>query len=131
MDTEAKGQVGGLECDGAARRDLAARSRKWVCQTCGRSNAEILAEHADGVEGKEERVPEELKLAYREDLAPKREESAQTATSPVAQRPDAQLRTAPPRRLARSSQDAWLDKAIYIVTALLVFFILRKLLSFV
>jgi ubiquitin-conjugating enzyme E2 J1 len=107
-----------------------------MCGTCGKSNADILAENAaEGVERKEESVPEELKLAYREELtAPKKthEEPAQTAASAVVQRPEAQVRrTARPRRQVRPSQDAWLDKAIYIITALLAFFILRKLLSFV
>ncbi|KZF26550.1 UBC-like protein, partial [Xylona heveae TC161] len=32
MDSDPKGQVGGLECDDAARRRMANESRKWACR---------------------------------------------------------------------------------------------------
>lgn len=79
MDTDAKGQVGGIDSTEAARKKMAGESGAYRCAACGgRSNAEImrereeLAREAEG-EGKqeeeEEAVPEELRLAYREDLA--------------------------------------------------------------
>ncbi|EAW14499.1 ubiquitin-conjugating enzyme E2 [Aspergillus clavatus NRRL 1] len=46
MDAEAKGQVGGLDAPEEVRRELAGRSRGWVCEVCEgrRSNEEVLRE---------------------------------------------------------------------------------------
>jgi len=72
MDSEAKGQVGGIEASGEARRRLAGESGGWRCRGCGgRSNGEIMREReeaARGAEQVEENVPEELKLGYRDEL---------------------------------------------------------------
>ncbi|KAF9630346.1 putative ubiquitin-conjugating enzyme e2 j1 protein [Lasiodiplodia theobromae] len=94
MDTDAKGQVGGIDSTEVARRKMAAESGAFRCAACGgRSNAEImrereeLAREAEG-EGKqeEEAVPEELRLAYREDLAKEdgEGEKAQASSSAAA-----------------------------------------------
>lgn len=81
MDSEAKGQVGGLECDRGVRERMAGESAGWRCGVCGRSNAEIMREAEEACaetegegEKKEEDVPEELRLAYREDLGEKKEQ---------------------------------------------------------
>lgn len=78
LDTPAAGQLGGLDMGKQAREKLAGQSRAWRCTECGRSNEAILAEAEEasnaletggakeGAEG--EKVPEELKLGYREDL---------------------------------------------------------------
>ncbi|CUS15508.1 unnamed protein product [Tuber aestivum] len=43
METEAKGQVGGIECDEETRRGIAKEAGEWRCGACGgRSNGEIL-----------------------------------------------------------------------------------------
>lgn len=76
MDTDAKGQVGGIECNEAARKRMAGESAGFRCPSCGKINAEIMREReeaaksmeAGGEKMKEEVVPEELRLAYREDL---------------------------------------------------------------
>ncbi|KAI9711805.1 MAG: hypothetical protein M1820_001950 [Bogoriella megaspora] len=75
MDTGAKGQLGGLDASEGMRRKLAGESTGWRCTGCGRTNGEIMREREEvcremeGEEGKEEeKVPEELKLAYREEL---------------------------------------------------------------
>ncbi|KAF8420988.1 ubiquitin-conjugating enzyme/RWD-like protein [Tirmania nivea] len=83
MDSEVGGQVGGLECSAEGRRELAAGSRVWRCRECegGLTNEEVLERErsrwvemgrdgkGDEGEGEEaEKVPEELRLAYREDL---------------------------------------------------------------
>lgn len=77
LETPAAGQVGGLDTSDATRAQLAEQSRGWSCQGCGKSNEEILAEtaeaakklEAEGRAKKEDEVPEELKLGYREDLS--------------------------------------------------------------
>lgn len=77
MDTDAKGQLGGIECSRDAREKMARDSGKWTCAACGKSNAEIIEERGEAVkqleetEGKkrkEEVVPQELRLAYRDEL---------------------------------------------------------------
>lgn len=109
MDVEARGQVGGLDADEATRKDLASRSGAYTCASCGKSNRAImeeqmqaLAEKGDDVKEEEEKVPEELKLAYREDLGKKEDvegktnkllelkkelQALQAADEPVAQPP--------------------------------------------
>lgn len=85
MDTDAKGQVGGLECSESARRKMADESRRWRCAGCGKTNEEIIAESEEEVKRlgeatkREEVVPEELRLAYREDLG-KEEDGAMSAS---------------------------------------------------
>lgn len=76
MDTDAKGQLGGIECGKEVRRRMAGESGPWRCAVCGKSNGEILKEReemaklVEGKDGKrkEESVPEELRLAYRDEL---------------------------------------------------------------
>jgi ubiquitin-conjugating enzyme E2 J1 len=76
MDTDAKGQLGGIECSPPIRKRMAGESGAFRCAVCGRSNAEIIKEREEAAalieakEGKkkEEEVPEELRLAYRDEL---------------------------------------------------------------
>ncbi|KAF2126966.1 UBC-like protein [Dothidotthia symphoricarpi CBS 119687] len=76
MDTDAKGQLGGIECTKDARERMAKDSAVWQCAACGKNNADIIKDTDDLVkeieerEGKrkEEEVPEELRLAYRDQL---------------------------------------------------------------
>ncbi|KAJ8111238.1 hypothetical protein OPT61_g6124 [Boeremia exigua] len=91
MDTDAKGQLGGIECSKDARERMARESGKWTCASCGKSNAEIIKEREEAAkeieekEGKrkEEEVPEELRLAYRDQLGQKENAETQTATASV------------------------------------------------
>ncbi|KAL2179173.1 ubiquitin-conjugating enzyme/RWD-like protein [Thermothelomyces heterothallicus CBS 202.75] len=80
METDVKGQLGGLESGEAVRRRLAAESRAWRCGVCcgGKTNAEILAECEERVKessgegrGREEeevKVPEELRMGWRDEM---------------------------------------------------------------
>jgi len=93
MDSEVGGQVGGLECSDEGRRGLAMISRGWWCRECegGLTNEEVLERErrrwtemgGDGnkVEGEAERIPGELRLAYREDLAGRGAPTAQSSGS--------------------------------------------------
>jgi len=77
MDTDAQGQLGGIECSRDARARMAKDSGAWACVVCGKSNADIMGEREALVAEKEERdgthdedqVPTELRLAYRDELA--------------------------------------------------------------
>ena len=88
MASEAKGQIGGLDMNESSRKSLAKESRSWKCTGCGdKSNEEIIAEcegewrqkgaeqgqqggtgHVLGMEKPEIAIPEELRLAYKDDL---------------------------------------------------------------
>lgn len=73
MDTDAKGQLGGIECEAEARRKMAGESRAFTCGVCARSNESILREREEAArevagEKREEEVPAELRLAYRDEL---------------------------------------------------------------
>jgi ubiquitin-conjugating enzyme E2 J1 len=90
MDTDAKGQLGGIECSPQVRKRMAGESGASTCPTCGKSNADIMKEREEAAalieakEGKkkeEEAVPEELRLAYRDEL----EKGSSTSTDPGKQ----------------------------------------------
>lgn len=102
METDPKGQVGGIETSDAVRRRLAGESTAFVCHGCGgRTNAAILAESAEQEaalqqeQSEQERmatvaayiVPPELTMAYRDDLhmAASIPETATTAASTTPQ----------------------------------------------
>lgn len=81
MDTSAGGQLGGMEASEEVRRRLAGQSRAHTCQACGKRNEVIMQEQDEavreaggegGADKKEETVPEELRLAYRENLGEKK-----------------------------------------------------------
>lgn len=84
MDTDAKGQLGGLECTEDARKSMAGESVRFKCATCGKTNREILQEREQAAgthfgEQKETVVPDELRFAYREDLYMENEASGSRA----------------------------------------------------
>jgi ubiquitin-conjugating enzyme E2 J1 len=157
MDVEARGQVGGIDSDAETRKRLARSSGDFACPNCGKSNSKIMeeqerlvAEHGEDGKKMEEKVPEELRLAYREDLgkkedepqieaeaqAPKEESTPQPQTpqEPVvqpAEQTTAQLQQQeqPRRAQARAgSEDAWLEMGIWIIGAILAILIARKVL---
>jgi ubiquitin-conjugating enzyme E2 J1 len=82
MDTDAKGQIGGIECSKDARERMARDSGAWKCPSCGKSNADVmqardeLVKEIEAKEGKrkEAEVPEELRLAYRDELGKNKNE---------------------------------------------------------
>jgi len=89
METEAKGQVGGVECDEETRRGIAKGTGEWKCGACGgRSNGEILEECKVLAEevgrgkklggGEEEQRVEGIKIGYRDEIK-KEEEGSSTA----------------------------------------------------
>jgi hypothetical protein len=74
MESDVKGQVGGLEMSEGERRNWAERSRGWKCTTCQKTNAEIMEEQEKAVREagnsakEEEKVPEELRMAFKDEL---------------------------------------------------------------
>lgn len=97
METDSKGQLGGLDTNDAERKHYADRSASWKCPTCAKSNEEILKECAEAakdneaVEGEEkskvdETVPPELKIGFKPDNAdstPEKPERQATTAAPI------------------------------------------------
>jgi len=76
METDPKGQLGGLECSDDVRRRMAVESASWKCGTCGKSNEKILREceaaakekeSEEGSRRKEKEVPKELKFGFKDE----------------------------------------------------------------
>jgi ubiquitin-conjugating enzyme E2 J1 len=109
MDTDAKGQLGGLEAGKEVRERMAKEGGAWRCGVCAKTNLEILKEREDlvGEGGKrdEEVVPEELRLAYRDELgkADSKKQADQATGKPVAGLPNSSMTSAAPASYATSS----------------------------
>ena len=91
METDAKGQLGGLECSKVERERIAEGSGNWKCGVCGKNNREILAECEEAVKEKEKagqttdevEIPSELKMGYKDEMGKgsgKEDEPAGTET---------------------------------------------------
>ena len=97
METDAKGQLGGLDTNDVERKRYADRSVSWKCPGCGKTNEDILKECAEAAREKEvvdgearrateETVPPELKIAFKPDRVEnslERPEQRSTTTTPV------------------------------------------------
>lgn len=77
METDARGQLGGLDTADPVRRKLAAESKAWRCAVCAKTNQEIVAECEErckeiDAENKGKRdeveVPAELKMGFRDEM---------------------------------------------------------------
>lgn len=72
METDAKGQLGGLECSVKERERMAEASSSWRCATCGKSNGDIMKECEEAAkekgEGAEVVVPSELKMGWKDEM---------------------------------------------------------------
>ncbi|KAK8136054.1 UBC-like protein [Apiospora sp. TS-2023a] len=84
METDAAGQIGGLNSAEPVRRRLASESRSWTCATCGKSNENIIrdveaeCQRLDEEEEGEKRrkreeveIPAELRMGFRDEMMEK------------------------------------------------------------
>ena len=84
METDSKGQLGGLDTTDAVRKRLATESRGWRCSACGgRTNEDIIKEcedaaraaEAEAGEGSskanEVEVPPELSMGFKDEMEKK------------------------------------------------------------
>ncbi|KAK0392171.1 hypothetical protein NLU13_1669 [Sarocladium strictum] len=82
METDALGQLGGVETTDSVRRKLAGESGSFRCSTCGKSNAEIIKEsearcaEQGGPSDDATEIPTELKLGYRDEMETKKTEAS-------------------------------------------------------
>ncbi|KAL7918189.1 ubiquitin-conjugating enzyme/RWD-like protein [Trichoderma austrokoningii] len=73
METDVKGQLGGMVTTEAVRRRLAQESGSFKCATCAKSNADIIAECEDRCKEatspcQEISIPAELNMGWRDEL---------------------------------------------------------------
>ncbi|GAO17875.1 uncharacterized protein UV8b_03222 [Ustilaginoidea virens] len=103
METDARGQLGGLDTTDEVRRRLARESRDFRCSTCGRSNLEIITLSEQQVSqlavpsGKDIQVPTELSMAWKDEM--------------ITKRPVGDGHSLPSDRLDNGSQDGDSDAA--------------------
>ncbi|KAF5026029.1 hypothetical protein F66182_1884 [Fusarium sp. NRRL 66182] len=106
METDARGQLGGLETTDAVRQRLAKESSTFRCSMCGKTNGEIIKQCEERANeasssAQEIEVPTELKMGWRDEMGTKKEgetkpeqtndeaETAQLAEGFVQTTPDA------------------------------------------
>ncbi|SPN98874.1 related to non-canonical ubiquitin conjugating enzyme 1 [Cephalotrichum gorgonifer] len=76
METDPKGQLGGLETPDATRKRLALESHAFRCHACGRTNKEIIQEceelaaahGATSSDSAEVEIPSDLKLGWKDEM---------------------------------------------------------------
>lgn len=73
METDPKGQLGGMDCSPAERERIAKSSAHWTCSVCGKNNHNILKESAEasekaGTSSQEVEVPKELNMAWKDEM---------------------------------------------------------------
>lgn len=75
METDVKGQLGGMECSASEREKIAKNTPGWKCSVCAKTNGEIMkeAEEAAKEEGEVEEVevPKELSMGYKDEMGGK------------------------------------------------------------
>ncbi|KAK1655751.1 ubiquitin-conjugating enzyme/RWD-like protein [Colletotrichum phormii] len=77
METDPRGQLGGLETSDAVRKRHAMASHTFKCPTCAKSNIEIIQECEESAKANsdspdsatEVEIPSELKLGYKDEMA--------------------------------------------------------------
>ncbi|KAF7562576.1 hypothetical protein G7046_g1560 [Stylonectria norvegica] len=73
METDAKGQLGGIDTTDGVRQRLANESPSFKCQMCGKTNAEIMKECEQRAQeasssSQEIEIPKELKMGYKDEM---------------------------------------------------------------
>lgn len=86
MDTDAAGQLGGMDASEEVRKRYARQSVAGKCAVCGKSNEDIMRAQDEAVrdaggEGDKTEVPEELRLQYRENLSGENKEEEEEQKS--------------------------------------------------
>lgn len=73
METDARGQLGGIDTSDVVRRRLAQESGLFRCQTCARSNDQIIAEAQERAQkssstAEHVQIPQELSMSFRDEM---------------------------------------------------------------
>lgn len=90
METDARGQLGGLETTDEVRRRFAKESGNWTCSACGKANSELISDcerkyNEETHEAtKDVEIPQELKMAFRDELPAVKSPNSSSTTEAVA-----------------------------------------------
>ncbi|KAG5929642.1 hypothetical protein E4U42_005171 [Claviceps africana] len=90
METDARGQLGGLDTTDEVRRRLARESRFYKCPTCARSNIDIICESEKQAaaslssECPDVQIPSELSMGWKDEMAA-RAKADESGSSPAGQ----------------------------------------------
>ena len=109
METSPDGQLGSLNTTKDRKLLLATQSRSFKCVICNQTNAEIISQcekaareaGESGLPSKEEEIPPELKLGYKDELSEAKipSRNGNSATSPV---PEAEPASSAPTQATRA-----------------------------
>ncbi|EGX92561.1 ubiquitin-conjugating enzyme E2 6 [Cordyceps militaris CM01] len=85
METEARGQLGGLETTDDVRQRLARDSGAWICAVCAKSNAEIIKDCEERCQGanaeaSDAPAPQDLKMVWKDEMKPEDDSGGDKAT---------------------------------------------------
>ncbi|RGP60686.1 ubiquitin-conjugating enzyme e2 j1 [Fusarium longipes] len=115
METDARGQLGGLETTDAVRQRLATESSTFKCSACGKTNSEIIQECEERAKeasssAQEVEVPKELNMGWRDEMGAKKEGESKTEQgnddAETAQLAEGFVQTAPDAGPADSNNPA-------------------------
>ncbi|KAI1102387.1 UBC-like protein [Jackrogersella minutella] len=100
METDARGQLGGLDTSDAVRRKLARESPAWRCAVCAKTNGDIISECEDRCreldgQSKEVEVPAELKMSVRGEADKAKAKAGQEEDAESAELAEGFVRTVP------------------------------------
>ncbi len=116
METDAKGQLGGIEYSDAIRRRMAHESRNWKCPSCAKTNFEILKECEEASSSSsstssdpnpkpkpaEPEIPKELNMRWKDEIDRSRREVEQELNDiESAQLAEGFVQTAPVEHVER------------------------------
>lgn len=83
METDPRGQLGGLEATDDIRKRHAQASQTYKCPTCAKTNAEIMQESEEAAKASETaaevEVPSELKMGWKDEMG----KAAENSGAPV------------------------------------------------
>ncbi|KAJ6784196.1 hypothetical protein PWT90_09210 [Aphanocladium album] len=90
METEARGQLGGLETTDDVRQRLAKDSGAWTCAVCAKCNREIMKECEERCEESDASsadvtVPHELKMVWKDEMKPEASNPGEKAAEAISE----------------------------------------------
>jgi len=149
METDPRGQLGGLDTTDSVRKRMAAESHAFRCSVCSKTNLEIISERevAAAETALEERtkgeveIPPELKMGWKDELAPSTQDTeasqpsqpsqssvatTQPATSSPAPLPAMQRQQPRPRQVTGDGVPRWLDQLIMALVVILAGLVINR-----